>query len=201
MEGLLRSRQPSSAGSLNESAARRPRRLLLGGLVCESFVDLADLYRDKFKSARDAGLRGSIGIEGGLVSDGWNGSCVTAGNPHGKFSPLIFCIDLGGSSRPEGCHRRPLSERCGSLFTTLPSSKRAALKHRPMPTFIPAGGRTLHVAGVCITENAKIVERADNAGVASRPLSTAPSRLSQIDCNRRRSDTKMGRLVGGDFVF
>ena len=63
MEGLLRSRQPSSAGSLNESAARHARRLLLGGLVCELFVDLADLYRDKFKSARDAGLRGSIGIE------------------------------------------------------------------------------------------------------------------------------------------
>jgi hypothetical protein len=43
--------------------ARRARRLLLGGLVCESFVDLADLYGDKFESVRDAGLRGGIGIE------------------------------------------------------------------------------------------------------------------------------------------
>src|SRR5271154_1264238 len=30
------------------------------------------------------------------------------------------------------------------------SASRAALTRRPMPTFIPARGRTLHLAGVCV---------------------------------------------------
>src|SRR4029077_13557310 len=30
------------------------------------------------------------------------------------------------------------------------SASRAALRRRPMPTFIPARGRTLHLAGVCV---------------------------------------------------
>src|SRR5208337_1558789 len=30
------------------------------------------------------------------------------------------------------------------------SASQAALKHRPMPTFIPARGPTLHLAGVCV---------------------------------------------------
>src|SRR5579864_576723 len=46
------------------------------------------------------------------------------------------------SASTDGSTRSTPSARC--------SASRAGLRRRPMPTFIPARGRTLHLAGVCV---------------------------------------------------
>ena len=56
-----------------------------------------------------------------------------------------------GQVRREGGGPRSLTETPSARC----SASRAGLRRRPMPTFIPARGRTLHVAGVCINRIGK----------------------------------------------
>jgi hypothetical protein len=59
---------------------------------------------------------------------------LTENSPH-RFSALIWVVRLG---RRDAIADHSQNGAGASRLTTLPSSKRVALKHRPTPTFIPA---------------------------------------------------------------
>src|SRR5271166_4686971 len=101
------------------------------------------------------------------------------------------------SASTGGSTRSTPSARC--------SASRAGLRRRPTPTFIPARGRTLHVAGVCINRIGKVSSTGQAAAISIS--ASIDNQIEYSDVNSLRINTQddeiaswVARDLSGKFI-
>src|SRR5208283_5330392 len=81
----------------------------------------------------------------------WGSTASTTASARSIYKPT----SMSSRSASTGVSTRSTrSARC--------SASRAVLRRRPMPTFIPACGRTLHLAGVCVNQIGTVLHLVEN---------------------------------------
>ena len=111
-----------------------------------------------------------------VITDDWSGyaslrkrgydhhAIAECGDPEvaEEFLPILVFSNLktwlnGIQAAPSTCKPTSTSSRSGSIAASTPltpsarsSASPEGRSHRPSPSYIPANGRTLHVAGVCV---------------------------------------------------
>src|SRR5271166_2187087 len=89
------------------------------------------------------------------------------------------------SASTGGSTRSTPSARC--------SASRAGLRRRPTPTFIPARGRTLHVAGVCINRIGKVSSTGQAAAISIS--ASIDNQTEYSDVSSLRIDPQDGEIA------